>query len=627
MIDILFMDIDGVLTDGMVYIDSQGNESKRISFDDIDAIFALKRTGIRIGFITGEDNSFSEYVKERFSPDYFASGCKDKLSYFKSLEQKEGLDKSRASYVGDSEKDVELLNYLDLSFAPSNVDSEVKRAAKFILSTPKGSGVIKEVAKFILEGKGKTQQDTEALEIGTRKDIKTVAIIPARGGSKGIPHKNVKLLVGKPLIYYTIEACLETSGIERIFVSTDSKEIMEVSRQLGVSVVERPAKLAGDHVTSEEVLLHCIDKLESEGLEFNTVLFVQATSPLTEPSDLANLLGKMREGCDSAAFYTEDFGFFFGEGEVLRPRQPRQLREPRKREAGNAWAFWKDDFLRNKSRTFGRIGLCRLEPPKNLEIDTEIDLHLAERLLQLRERKRRQSYWKTRESGTDLKEKDFEASYWGEIVDPDGNRRNRIVEREQRIADVKEELDYINGLQPGRMLDIGCGMGDLLSAVRDGWEKHGLEVSELAAREASKYANIFVGHLKDAPYRSEYFDLVVMNHVIEHLEKPDEEILRVRGLLRHGGRLVIGTPDFDGAMARRYRERYRLLHDRTHISLFSRVSLRHFLEDYGFEVERESFPYFETRHFNKENLLRLFDTEGVSPPFWGSFMTFYCIKK
>lgn len=150
MIEAVFFDVDGVLTDGMVYINAEGKESKKISFDDIDAIFELKRSGIKIGFITGEDNHFSEYVKRRFAPDYFISGCKDKLLCFKELREKEGLDKSKVCFAGDSKKDVDLLKYLDYSFVPSNVDNEIKQSAKFVTNAVKGDGVIKEVAGFIL---------------------------------------------------------------------------------------------------------------------------------------------------------------------------------------------------------------------------------------------------------------------------------------------------------------------------------------------------------------------------------------------------------------------------------------------------------------------------------------------
>jgi 3-deoxy-D-manno-octulosonate 8-phosphate phosphatase (KDO 8-P phosphatase) len=151
MIDTVFFDIDGVLTDGMVYVDSEGKESKRISFDDIDAVFELKRAGVKIGFITGEDNGFTKYVKKRFVPDYFVSGCNDKLGCFKDLEEREGLDKSKTCFVGDSRKDIRLLEYLEYSFVPSDTDNEIKEAAEFITNAVRGKGVIKEVAGFILK--------------------------------------------------------------------------------------------------------------------------------------------------------------------------------------------------------------------------------------------------------------------------------------------------------------------------------------------------------------------------------------------------------------------------------------------------------------------------------------------
>jgi len=150
MVEAVFFDIDGVLTDGMVYIDSAGNESKRISFDDIDAIFELKKAGVKVGFITGEQNAFTRYVKKRFSPDFFVTGCPDKLSCFQEIAARESLDESKVCFVGDSKKDAGLLGYLQHSFAPSDADTHAKKSAKFITKATKGTGVIKEVAEFIL---------------------------------------------------------------------------------------------------------------------------------------------------------------------------------------------------------------------------------------------------------------------------------------------------------------------------------------------------------------------------------------------------------------------------------------------------------------------------------------------
>jgi D-sedoheptulose 7-phosphate isomerase len=150
LIKAVFLDIDGVLTDGRVTINQAGEESKTISFDDIDGVFALKRAGMKVGFITCEDNHFSEYVKRRFSPDYFISGCKDKLEAFKGLMDRESLDVSEVCYLGDSKKDIGLLDYLPLSFAPSDVDAGVRAAAKSVLRAGRGQGVIRELAKLAL---------------------------------------------------------------------------------------------------------------------------------------------------------------------------------------------------------------------------------------------------------------------------------------------------------------------------------------------------------------------------------------------------------------------------------------------------------------------------------------------
>ncbi len=150
MIRVVFLDIDGVLTDGAVYVDGSGNETKRILFDDIDAIFELKRAGIKIGFITGENTKFCQYVRERFDPDFFVAGCKDKLSACKKILAEAGLEKSDVCYAGDSKKDVALLKYLPLSFAPADVNPFIQASAKVVLKTRRGQGIVSELAEIVL---------------------------------------------------------------------------------------------------------------------------------------------------------------------------------------------------------------------------------------------------------------------------------------------------------------------------------------------------------------------------------------------------------------------------------------------------------------------------------------------
>ena len=106
--------------------------------------------------------------------------------------------------------------------------------------------------------------------------MKILGIIPARGGSKGIPKKNIKLLNGKPLIAYTIEAAL-ASNLDRVIVSTDCKEIAGISKEYGAEVIIRSFNLAEDTTPTLPVLQHVVSKLE---VEFDAVMTLQPTSPL-----------------------------------------------------------------------------------------------------------------------------------------------------------------------------------------------------------------------------------------------------------------------------------------------------------------------------------------------------------
>lgn len=219
---------------------------------------------------------------------------------------------------------------------------------------------------------------------------------------------------------------------------------------------------------------------------------------------------------------------------------------------------------------------------------------------------------------------DYEDRYWGTVVDPDGTVRVRSEERQKHLEDVSAELAFINTLPGGRLLDVGCGLGFFLSGVDPKWERHGVEVSAFAAETAREHGTIHVGQLSEFAFPDGHFDAVVCHHVIEHVPDPAPFLREIHRILRPDGALVLGTPDFDSGCARRFGERYRLLHDPTHISLFTSDSMRRFLRDGGFSIDNVDFPYFESRYFTEENLLRLFDTSRISPPFYGNFMTFYC---
>lgn len=119
------------------------------------------------------------------------------------------------------------------------------------------------------------------------KASKVLAIIPARGGSKGLPGKNIKNLSGKPLIAWTIEQALSSKYIDNIFVSTDSTEIAEISEKWGIKVpFLRPSELAADNSSSMDVVEHVISSYESRNIHFDYIALLEPTSPLRKPDDI-----------------------------------------------------------------------------------------------------------------------------------------------------------------------------------------------------------------------------------------------------------------------------------------------------------------------------------------------------
>ncbi len=116
---------------------------------------------------------------------------------------------------------------------------------------------------------------------------RVLALIPARSGSKGLPNKNIRVLLGKPLLAWPVEAARESAYVDRVVLSTDSPEYAEVGRAHGADVpFLRPAELASDTAPSIDFILHCVDALAAEGDHFDMLILLEPTSPLTEASDV-----------------------------------------------------------------------------------------------------------------------------------------------------------------------------------------------------------------------------------------------------------------------------------------------------------------------------------------------------
>ena len=145
------------------------------------------------------------------------------------------------------------------------------------------------------------------------REMKVLAIIPSSGGCQGMPHKNLGLLAGKPLMAHTIERARQTRTISRIVVSTDDPEIAAVSRQYGAEVVRQPAEISGDMATSESTLLHVVDYLqETEGYKPALLVFLQCSSPLTLPEDIDGAVqALLDENADSVLAVTPFHSFLW----------------------------------------------------------------------------------------------------------------------------------------------------------------------------------------------------------------------------------------------------------------------------------------------------------------------------
>jgi len=153
---------------------------------------------------------------------------------------------------------------------------------------------------------------------------RVLSIIPARGGSKGLPRKNIIDLAGKPLIAWTIEASLDSKYITKTIVSSDDKEILDIANNYGAEIIKRPDDLASDSATSEVVVKHVIDYLESTGEVFDIVVLLQPTSPLRSYKDIDSAFEAMFDSNATAIISTCKFNnkilktFIKGSNEFLK---------------------------------------------------------------------------------------------------------------------------------------------------------------------------------------------------------------------------------------------------------------------------------------------------------------------
>ena len=133
-------------------------------------------------------------------------------------------------------------------------------------------------------------------------NIESVIVIPARGGSKNIPRKNLQLIKNRPLISYAIEIAFKVKSVEKVIVSTEDNEIAEISKSYGADVFNRPLELAKDHVNLLPVNQHVLERLEKEKYYPKRVISLQPTAPLLEPKNIDKAIRFQKDtGCDSVS--------------------------------------------------------------------------------------------------------------------------------------------------------------------------------------------------------------------------------------------------------------------------------------------------------------------------------------
>lgn len=217
---------------------------------------------------------------------------------------------------------------------------------------------------------------------------KILAIIPARGGSKGVPGKNIKSLASKPLIVYSIEAARKCRYIDRLVVSTDDDDIARVVKDYKTEVIKRPKKLAQDNSPTAPSLSHAVNYLkETEKYNVDFVVLLQPTSPLRTFTHIDEMIEKyISDNYDSmlsVSLVTEP-RFILQKDDTIKPankkRVPRQERPSVIFENGAIYIIDINLVMKNKI-TGDKIGYYAMDKESSIDIDDPIDFIIAEQIL------------------------------------------------------------------------------------------------------------------------------------------------------------------------------------------------------------------------------------------------------
>ncbi len=332
----------------------------------------------------------------------------------------------------------------------------------------------------------------------------TVAIIPARGGSKGIPRKNLLPIGGLPLIAHSIRHAQESEHVDLTVVSTEDAEIAIVASRLGAVVVDRPEAFSSDEFPSEPAVRHALDVVRAEHGPVEAVVFLQPTSPIRQPGDIDGAIELLRtDGLDSVFSACRQHGFVW-RAASSGPHSLTYdfLRRPRRQDIdGDDWAEngsfyivrpWVLDELDN--RLGGRVGIWPMHPLDSFEIDEPQDIELIETLMPLRGGGARRDRGPAELANVSLLVFDFDGVLTDNrvLVDEHGteavlcNRSDgwgiaRLQERGIPVVILSTEQ---NGVVPARARKLGVecvhGCADKAEAIREIADLHGVGLDRVA---------------------------------------------------------------------------------------------------------------------------------------------------